>query len=904
MTQIFYEHFRSDLDADIAADLFKSNVKSVDIAISNFCNRSCFYCPNSKIDRRSTKNVMDDDIFLNIMRQLGSIDYSGLIHINRYNEPLADKSYVLKRISEIKSYIPDAEVVIYSNGDYWTADLIEELSETGVSRLIGTIHTLRADSSMEPVLHRQEACLNRLGFPFSFLPGDRTGGRVADIDAGNCMTVQLIARNVNYRSADGVSVLLDRGQSLEIDTKYWRSCPCLTTFEQLHIEWDGTVLPCCNIQINFPAHEKYILGQIKPDSNIFLVWANPNFVAWRKRLFNYKLKTAPCTSCFTDCVADTPELREFVEKTRLDFFEDGSDNSVSLTRNDAIGREDVEKERQMVSVEIEYGRGMQLYGAGRFAEAETVFRTCLEKEPRNPDLLNALSSVTEVLNGSLDEAVLYLEQACSLRPDSAVFRYNLANLLRRKGESERAEREYLAAIDRSPEFAEAYHGLGSLYLNLGRHSPAEACLERAVALMPDRAVFVHDLGQSCQLRGCQEKAEQLFRRSIDCAPGFVPAINSLGMLLLRQNRIEESRECFLRAISIDSGYLQARCNLAVLSTWSGELDFAIGELRNAVKAAPEDGDIHFNLSLALLAAGMMKEGCQEHEWRFRKGNPVQLRHARIPRWNGEPLTGKRILIHAEQGYGDSIQFIRYAAVLADLGGIVFVEGQDGAITPLLKTVPGVKAAFARGDELPDVDLQIPMMSLPLPLEKLAWPPPVGIYLYPPDDLVAVWQKRLAGLPGFKVGLAWAGRPEHENNANRSIAPGSLTVLGLVQDVSYVSLQFDPRGVAELPFKAYDFFHEVEDFCDSAALVRNLDLVVTIDSAIAHLAGGLGVPTLLLLPWNPDWRWMHGRKDSPWYPSIRIFRGTAGSSWAGVIEEVAGTLAVLARKTMGLCDEAI
>lgn len=548
----------------------------------------------------------------------------------------------------------------------------------------------------------------------------------------------------------------------------------------------------------------------------------------------------------------------------------------------------------MISTDAEYGRGLRLYESGRFEEAETVFRACLERIPGNPDFLNALGSVIEAQNGFLDEAVIYLEQACSLHPDSAVFRYNLANLLRRKGESERAEQEYLAAIDRSPEFAEAYHGLGSLYLDSGRRDSAEACLGRAVALVPDRAVFLHDLGQYCQLSGRKEEAEQFFRRSIDCDARFVPAINSLGMLLLRNNRIEESRECFLRAIGINPGYLQARCNLAVLSTWCGDLDFAITELRDALKAAPEDGDIHFNLSLALLAAGMMEDGWQEHEWRFLKSNPVLRRDEQILRWNGEPLAGKRILIHAEQGYGDSLQFIRYATLLAAQGGTVFVEGQDPRISKLLATVPGVKAAFARGDELPAVDFQIPMMSLPLGLGDRAWPPPVDIYLNPPGNLVDVWRERLAGLPGFKVGLAWAGRPEHENNANRSIEADSLSPLGGLQDVSYVSLQFDSKSVVELPFKAYDFCGDIWDFCDSAALVKNLDMVVTIDSAIAHLAGGLGVPTFMLLPWNPDWRWMHGRRDSLWYPSIRIFRREVGDSWTKVVEEVAQALAELAR----------
>lgn len=541
-----------------------------------------------------------------------------------------------------------------------------------------------------------------------------------------------------------------------------------------------------------------------------------------------------------------------------------------------------------MTVHTAYETGCRLYASGKFAEAEAAFRSCLQQHPDHPDLLNALGSAIEA-RGGYDEAAGYLEQACRLRPDSAPFRYNLANLLRQRGEREKAEIEYLEAIKYNPELVEAFHGLGSMYLEDGRLEPAEACLQRAVAMSPEFVPALHDLGQLCQRLGRLEEAEQLYHRSISINARFLPALNSLGMLLLKQNRLDESRSCFEQAINENPAYLQARCNLAVLDTWTGKFEPAINELQKALEIAPNDGDIHFNLSLALLSSGRMQDGWREHEWRFSKANPVALRHAGIPRWQGEPLSGKRILIHSEQGYGDSLQFIRYASLLADLGAKVFVEGQDNKISPLLATVQGVSTVLSRGETVPAVDFQVPMMSLPLPLGSLGWPPLSAPYLNPPDWKTKLWRERLSALPGLKVGLAWAGRPEHDNDANRSIPESLLSPLGSIAGVSFVSLQFGSGKIENIPFCLHDPSAGIEDFCDSAALVSQLDLVITVDSANAHLAGGLGIPFLLLLPWNPDWRWMRDRTDSIWYPTARIYRQKQPGQWEAVIEEIVSDL---------------
>lgn len=537
--------------------------------------------------------------------------------------------------------------------------------------------------------------------------------------------------------------------------------------------------------------------------------------------------------------------------------------------------------------EERYRYACSLLLSGDADGAAAILRQLLDENPGHPDILNALATALD-RQGECSTAARLVRQAIALLPDSAAFHYNLGNILRRCNDPPGAEEAYLAAIHADPFLAEPYHGLGSLCREQGRVEAAESALRKALELSPGLVFARHDLAEFLRDTGRIAEAEAEYRSCLALNPDYPPALNGLGMLLLRRNSIYEAEACFRSALAADPGYLQARCNLAVLATWQGELEQAIAELYDLVRHAPEDGDIHFNLSLALLTAGRMEEGFREHEWRFCKRSPVELRHTAIPRWQGEELAGKSILLHAEQGYGDAIQFVRYASLLAQQGATVLVEGQDRRITPFLATAKGVAAAVSRGEPLPyKPDFQIPMMSLPIPLGSRAWPPP------PPSfhlslALVARWKQRLAPLPGLKVGLAWAGRPEHGNDANRSLPPEELAPLKALEGISWVSLQFGGK-VSQPHLPLHDFSNEVDDFTDSAHLVAALDLVITVDSAIAHLAGSLMVPVWLLLPWNPDWRWMRQRQDTDWYSSMRIFRQKRPGQWFQLLKQIASLL---------------
>ena len=528
----------------------------------------------------------------------------------------------------------------------------------------------------------------------------------------------------------------------------------------------------------------------------------------------------------------------------------------------------------------------------RAVEAESLLRKLILEYPGQPDLLNACAAALDI-QGRLTEAISFQKHAVSIQPESAAYHYNLGNLMRRANDCPGAEQQYLEAITADPLLPEPYHGLGSLYLAQNRAEPAEACLKKTLELRSNLPEAMHDLAMLYQLQGKQSEAEKQLRKCLEVAPSFLPSLNALGMLLMRYNRIVEAEDCFMRAMELDHGYLPARSNLAVLKTWKGELDYAISELAVLTSLAPDDADIHFNLSLALLTAGSMEEGWRQPEWRVLKASPGSQRQTGISRWNGESLAGRSMLLLSQQGYGNSFPFIGYASLLHAQQHNGFVEGQDRFITPLLARADGVAAAFSRDEPLPVMpDFQVAMLSLPVPLAPLSWPPPVGNYLNLPDELSDSWRCILSGLPGVKIGLAWAGRPQHENDGNRSIPVGMLNSLKSLSGVSWVSLQFGSDKPCVLPdLQLHDFAGMVSSFLDSAALISVLDLVITVDSAVAHLAGAMGVPVWLLLPWNPDWRWMRDRSDSPWYPSMKIFRQDKPGDWPEVLKRVVSDLSV-------------
>jgi tetratricopeptide repeat protein/glycosyl transferase family 9 (putative heptosyltransferase) len=370
------------------------------------------------------------------------------------------------------------------------------------------------------------------------------------------------------------------------------------------------------------------------------------------------------------------------------------------------------------------------------------------------------------------------------------------------------------------------------------------------------------------------------------------AIN-LGAERQRAGLLAEAESLYRHALLLRPDLAEAHYNLGTALDQMGRWDEAIAALRQAVALRPDLATAHWNLAAMLLRQGDLPRGWEEYEWRWKI---PELRLSRVtcpqPQWNGEELMGRRILVYAEQGFGDTIQFARYVPLVARLGGRVML-GCRRELTALLGRLDGVERCLPQPGPAPaDFSFHCTLPSLPRIFgTTTATIPWSGPYLAADAAKAAAWQARLRRDGRRRIGLVWAGRPTHPNDLNRSIAPDRLRPLADVPDVQWFSLQKGPAagrisdGLAALT----DWTAEMNDFDDTAALLANLDGVICVDTSVAHLAAALGRPTWVLLPFVPDWRWMLERSDSPWYPTMRLFRQPAAGDWDSVLREVVAAL---------------
>jgi Tetratricopeptide repeat/Glycosyltransferase family 9 (heptosyltransferase) len=366
-----------------------------------------------------------------------------------------------------------------------------------------------------------------------------------------------------------------------------------------------------------------------------------------------------------------------------------------------------------------------------------------------------------------------------------------------------------------------------------------------------------------------------------------PAANSpesfynLGNSLADNRQLDEAVTAYRQAIALRPDYLQAVANLGNALTRLGRYHEAIEIYERAIAINPDHPFAHFNMATVLLTLGNFERGWAEHEWRIKAaGSPTDW-HTKFPRWTGDDLNGRRILLHSEQGRGDTIQFVRYIPLIAQRGGRV-VLGCPPELGRLLRNVSGVKQLI-HGAPLPQFDVHCPLPSLPLVFQTTLLTIPSTVpYLTVDPTLSQRWRARLADDRRLKVGLAWAGSPTHGNDRNRSIMLMTLSPLLNIPGIRFFSLQVGAAGepARRLPASVItDFTNELTDFADTAALVEHLDLIISVDTAVAHLAGALGKAVWVLLPFVPDWRWMLDRDDSPWYPTMRLFRQARLGDWS-------------------------
>ncbi len=456
--------------------------------------------------------------------------------------------------------------------------------------------------------------------------------------------------------------------------------------------------------------------------------------------------------------------------------------------------------------------------------------------------------------------------------------------------AERKWPEAISAFERSltlgPENGVAYGALGYCYEKSGRHADAASAYGRAAALMPDSLAVVFNLGNALRSLGRLDEAVEAYLRALRLDPSHALSWNNLGLIRHAQSLPDEAIACYSRALEIRPEYADAVNNLGTSYLAKGDLATALESYRAALLLDPAQRKIRFNLGVALLLAGDYEPGWEGFELRER---PPYLASLGGPFWDGEEaLAGKSILLSFEQGFGDTIHFSRYATLVAGTGAEVHLMVQP-AMKRLLSSVKGVTSVVAAGDPLPPHDLHSTFLSLPYAFGTTLGSVPASVpYLAAPSALLEAWRERLRG-PRPLIGLAWSGNPGHHLDHHRSIdLERLLRALGGIP-ARFVSLQKEVRPGDEPalagPGAPADHRSLLHDFADTAALVSQVDLVISVDTSVAHLAGALGKPVWILLPFAPDFRWMRDRRDSPWYPTASLFRQERPHDWEPVLASV-------------------
>jgi Tfp pilus assembly protein PilF len=471
----------------------------------------------------------------------------------------------------------------------------------------------------------------------------------------------------------------------------------------------------------------------------------------------------------------------------------------------------------------------------------------------------------------------------------------------RAGDLRAAEQIYRQVLEAHPTHAEALHRLGALALQTAHATDAVRLLEQAIAIDPTVAEYHNNLGSAYLTVGRNDEARTEFDEAIRLDPALADGHYNLGLVLYALGQLDEAAASYRRSLQLRPASPFAHNNLGDLLRELGSPDEALEHLNQAIALAPQYAKAHYNRSLVWLSQGRLAEGWAEYEWRLQCPDVNQRRFAE-PQWTGEPLGERRLVVHAEQGLGDTFQFIRYLPLVYERCHHVTVEA-PAALVPLLAT-SGVRNLVTPGAPRPPADVQSPLMSLARIFSPTLESIPNRVpYLFADEALSEHWRSELSKFPGYRVGIFWQGRTTYREDRYRSVPLSQFAPLAQVSGVRLFSLQ---KGLgSEQISSVREGFHVVDlgsaadersgPFMDTAAIMKNLDLIVTTDTASAHLAGALGVPVWCALRSSPDWRWLADRVDSPWYPTMRLFRQKSAGDWPGVFRGMAAELSRLAGK---------
>ena len=515
----------------------------------------------------------------------------------------------------------------------------------------------------------------------------------------------------------------------------------------------------------------------------------------------------------------------------------------------------------------------------------------LRRQPGHVEALYLLGLIVMRTN-RVARGVELIGRAIELNPDVAALHGDLGIGLQALGRREEALAAYDKAIALQVDFVEAHNNRGNVLRQLGRNQEALESYDKAIALRPDYAVAYRNRGVVLRELQRREDALASYDRAIALQPGFAEAYRNRGLVLRDLNRLEEALASYDKAIALLPGHAAAHGNRGVVLQDLGRHDEALASYDKAVALRPDDADENWNQGLCLLLFGQFERGWRQYEWRKRRDRPIASRPYSQPTWLGRhDIAGKTLFLYWEQGFGDTIQFCRYARLARARGAEIILSVQNPLLRLISQAMPDINVID--GDRQPArFDYHCPLMSLPLAFgTTLETIPSLPRYLWADDELRARWEARLAPKTKPRVGIVWSGSSVHDIH-NRSMDLAALLPM-LSDDIQWVGLQkeiaADDAELLRREQRVACFGDELSDFSDTAALIDLMDLVITIDTSVAHLAGAMGKPVWLMLPYNADWRWLLHRSDSPWYPSARLFRQRAIGNWDDVVQRVKSEL---------------
>lgn len=536
---------------------------------------------------------------------------------------------------------------------------------------------------------------------------------------------------------------------------------------------------------------------------------------------------------------------------------------------------------------------------GRLTEAEEAYRAIIAREPCYRGVwLNLGNLLVDQMR--FGEAEAAYRRALDTDPDDPALLCSLGAVLYRQGLLEDAISSYRRAIALAPDNGPALRLLGLVLHEAGQLSEAAAIYRRSFALDPSDHVIASNLGACLSELGALDEATSACEQAVLLKPDYAAAWTNLGIVFEKQDRAGDAVAAHRCAVAADPDYAKGHANLAVALRNAGEIDEALAVSHRAVALDPEQPLAQYNHAHFLLMNGDFVNGFEAYRWRRKcktlsDGDPTFSE----PEWQGEPLEARTLLLFAEYGLGDALHFVRYVPMVTALGGKVILQVQP-ALAALLRQLSDV-TVIARGEALPRFDLQLPLMSLPRVFGTTLDTIPAEVpYLHPDPARLSRWRAALADVTALKVGVVWAGNARHKGDRQRSLPAASVLPRLVMPGVQLYSLQKEPRledgeVLAALGRDIIDLAPALGDFADTAAAVAALDLVIAVDTSVAHLAGALGRTVWMLTPYALDWRWLREREDSPWYPTMRLFRQRSPREWDDPLMRLSAALALLAAK---------